>query len=328
MTDNLKLPDLNKLVKEFVEEEIQAKARELLEKQVIAWAKAIGGPSAILDNIEMETEMKEASMDLPTATIKTEQKTIMVHLPKVVWTLKTIAKISIPEVRMERQRIGDHHHVKTVWKTKHLGFGIKTKIPELYHYTTPAYADVPVTTMRLEEIKTEIPSVEMAPQKIIVDLPTVTTGVNRVKTMMPYITGAKVDIGGVIKDFVPGASILDTIIQLIQEAEEFKNNLINKVEEAIDSALSSTLEVIDSTLTKANEAINNIQDKYEEILKDLEERAGEHSEEIKRISKELEQKVKPILEQVNKLEETISKYDEAKLKALSFFKSISININF
>jgi len=320
-----KIPDFEKIVKGIIEEELNSKVKEWAAEQALAIAKSVGGPAAIADNVDIEMEMTEAKTEIPTLTISTNVQSFSYSVPEVTMRTKVVAKLHVPEVYMARERLSfNHKHCKTVWKVKHICCGAKTKVPEVHCWETPAYADVPKTRMVLREIKTDVPEVKMRLDNVKIELPAITVGTSLVSLNVPKVSKVTFDIAGLAKEFVPGGSILSALLEILEQAEEFRK----KLEEKIDKVITTTLEPVFEELQDLKEdvitAIDKVQDKYAAIIREMEDAAGEHSEEIrKQANKEIEE-VAEMKKQLEPIVEMMDRIEFIRNKAKSLVKNLKL----
>jgi hypothetical protein len=320
-----KLPNIDVIIKSIIEKELKAKAQEWAKDLALAKLRSLGGPSAVLNNVDVEIDFKQAKIELPTMIVGTNEHSFSYSIPEVTMKTKVVAKLHIPEVYMQRERLPfNHRHCKTVWVNKRINRWMKTKVPQVTCWETPAYADVPKTRMTLREMKTDIPEVKMKLETVKVDIPSFTLSKNMVSLDVPNIKKITFDFEGAIKDVIPGVGALNAILELIQKAEEFRKELEEKVDSAINEALNPVLEALLFLQEEIIQAIEKIENKYSEINRELQDMAGEHSEAINQIAKEESEKISLLLNQLEPINETINKIDNMIKRAKNLVKSIKL----
>ena len=320
-----KIPDLESIVKNIIEEELNSKVKEWAEEQALALAKAVGGPAAIADNIDIDMEMGDAKTEIPTLTLTTKEQSFSYSIPEVTMRTKVIAKFHIPEVYMHRERLPfNHKHCKTVWKVKHIGLGIKTKVPQVTCWETPAYTDIPKTRIVLRELKTDVPEVKMRLETIKIDLPSFTMGTTMVSLKVPEIKRVTFDVAGLAKEIVPGGSILSTLLEILEKAEEFRKKLEDKVDKVISTTLNPILLELRDLEEDIVTAIDRVQDKYAEIIRELEDTAGEHTEEIRKQANEEAEKIAEMMKQLEPIIDMMDKIESMRKKAKELIKNLKL----
>lgn len=328
MTTELKLPqipDIESIIKSIIEEEIKQKVVDWAERQALALAKSIGGPVALADNVDIEMEMGEAKTELPTLTVGSRLESFSYSVPQVIMKTKVIAKLHVPEVYMARERMPfDHHHCKTVWKTKHIGLGVKTKVPQVKCWNTPAYSDVPKTRMVIREMKTDVPEFSMRLEEVKVEVPTFSTGTTMVSMDVPQVKRITFDVAGIAKDIIPGGSVIHEILEIIQEIEEFRKAIEDRIDRAIDSLVDPVYESLRDLEEIIVKAVDQVQDRYAAIVREMEDTAGEHSEEIKKQVEEEKEKVEELMKQLKPIQDSIEQIEQAKNKALKLIRSLKL----
>lgn len=320
-----KIPDIGSIVKSIIGEEVKQRVVDWAERQALAMAKSIGGPAALADNVDIEMEMGEAKTELPSITVGSRFERFSYSVPQVTMKTKVVAKLHIPEVYMSRERLPfSHRHCKKVWKVKHVGFGVKTKVPEIKCWETPAYADVPKTRMVLREMKSDVPEISMNVVEVKVEVPTFTAGTTVVSMDVPKVKKVTFDVAGVAKDFIPGGSVVHEILEIIQEIEEFRKSVEEKVDRAIDSVVNPVYEALQELEEVIVKAVDEVQDRYAAIVRELEDAAGEHSDEIKKQMELEKEKVDELVKQLKPIQEAIETIESAKEKALKLVRSLKL----
>lgn len=320
-----KIPDIESIIKSIVEEEIKQKVVNWAERQALAAAKSMGGPAALADNVDIEMEVGEAKIELPTLTVGSRFESFSYSVPQVTMKTKVVAKLHVPEVYMSRERMPfDHHHCKTVWKNKHIGLGIKTKVPQVKCWDTPAYSDVPKTRMVIREMKTDIPEFSMRLEEVKVEVPTFTAGTSMVSMDVPQVKKITFDVAGIAKDFIPGGSIVHEILEIIQEVEEFRKSIEDKIDRVIDSVLDPVYESLRDFEELIVKAIDQVQDRYAAIVREMEDAAGEHSEEIKKQVEQEKVKVEELMKQLRPIQDSVEQVEQAKKKALKIIRNFKL----
>lgn len=262
-------------------------------------------------------EMGTANTELPTITIGKRVYDFSYSVPEVTMRIKVIAKLHVPEFYMSRERLPfNHKHCKTMWKVKHIGFGVKTKIPVVKCWETPAYTDVPKTRMVLREMKTDIPEVSMRDETIKLEVPTFTAGTTMVEMDVPVVKKVAFNVAGLAKDFIPGGSIIHEILEIIEKTEEFRKNLEEKITRVLGSVVNPILESLRDLEEDIVTAIDRVQDRYAAIVRELEDAAGEHSEEIRRQAEAEAEKVEELKKQLQPILDSMQKIEDAQNRAL------------
>ena len=319
------LPDVNAIVKDLIESEVRDKLDEWAKEQALAAAKAMGGPAALADNVKLDFEMAEEVISLPSVNVGTRKNSFSLDLPEVKMETQTVAKLHIPESYMERERLPfNHRHCKVRWKIRKIAFGIKTKVPELVCWETPAYADVPKVRMVLKEVKTDIPVVTMRTKTVSYDEPTLSAGTAQIKIQAPRVKRVSFDIEGIAKDFVPGGSIVAELLLLVQKANTFRETLKRKVSDAIETAVGPALRGLKDYVDEINTAIERVQGRYSEIIGELDHMAGDHSEEIRRKNEELSSQLQPLVKKLEPILDAIKNLDKARESALGLVDGIKL----
>lgn len=321
------------LTKSFIKEAIEEKSKQFVERlikqQILdAAAAASGGTSqalvALANNFDVQYSNEDVIIEIPTATIKMiVQEIATIRIPQITMELQTIAKLTIPEIVMVKRRVGWHHHVKALHKWVKAGF-IKTKVPNgVKHWKTPAYAHVPETRNRIEEIKTDVPVTTFREESIKTTLPSVTIEMVEEVFSVPVPSGLSVDIEGLILDLIPASNLLKEIIKQLRESQEFIEEFTEKAEYLLD-------DIIGKVTTKVLEQINILEDSMKDISLEFERlqkmllEKGASNNDIDNMLEKRNEDIDEILKSIKPYKETLIKIEEARMDALQLIQSIKL----
>ena len=324
---------IQNLTKTFIEEAIKDKAKEFIDrmirKQILdAAAATSGGISnalvAAANNFEVDWKEETVSVEVPSVTFDVKLEEIgRVRIPEVTMTLKTVAVLDIPEIVMVRRRVGDHHHVKVLHKWVKVG-PLKTKVPNgLKRWTTPAYAHVPETRTRREEIKTYIPVVSWREEILKTDLPSVVVEMKKEEFSVPVPKGISVDIEGFVLDAIPASNVIKEIIIQLREAEEFVEEYTEKAEHLLDDIVGKVTKKVLNQIEIFENQIEDINGEYEKIKKRLID-IGATAHEIENQVSKRNEEIERILESLKPYHEALKKIENARKKALQLIENIKV----
>lgn len=308
-----------------------------------ALVKEAIGPAASIDNISLETEMEEKVVKIPFTDYKAKKKTVSYHIPEVKSSTKTVAKFTVPVVKMEDEVCGQHPHSKTEcvgWTIADLPcgtkmckksgpFGSTIEYPcvkmcrsktcsgwKTKTWTTDIICTVPKTYSELREIKTDVLETKMKLVTNTTYIPEVVVGTKDVVISIPKIKKIKVDAEGLVKDIVPGASMVADAIEQVKRAEQFIINLEDTIRNEIDNQLSLYVNKFKNEINKINSTIIDIENDYKNRIA-LVIAEGNDQATIERIQKEMESKVAPINSEISKIKGFLDEMQAAKEKALA-----------
>jgi|GEM_PF-6587343 len=319
------LPDINSIIQNLIESEVKDKVVEWAQAKALAAAKSIGGAAALADNVKIDVEMVTEEFNVPSINVGTATRSFSFSIPEVKMVTKTLAELHVPETYMQRDRLPiNHKQCKVRWKMKKVGFGIKTKVPELVCWETPAYADVPKIRMVLKEFKSDVPEITMKVQTVSYDEPTFNATTIAIKMQVPKVKSVNFDVAGMAKDFIPGGSILFELLELLQEADAFRQTLQKKINDAVEAAVLPIYTPLKNFAEEVNAAIERVNDRYSEIIAELDHMAGDHSEEIRKQNAELSAKLESLTQQLLPLLDSMRTLEKARLHFASIANDIKL----
>lgn len=335
--------NLESIAKNIIESEIEKELKQRAEEMAKAFVKEAIGPAASIDNVSLETEMGEKVITIPFTEYKTKKESVSYHMPVVKTVTKTIAKFNVPVIKMETEVCGQQPHTKTEcvgYTIIDLPCGIKTctgngPFNTRYDYPCPKYCrsktckdfktttwttdikcDKPKTYSELREIKTDVLETKMQLVTYTTYIPEVVVGTKDIKISVPKIKKIKIDVEGIVKDIVPGASMVADAIEQAKRAEKFLVNLKDTIRNEIDKQLNPYLNRFNNEINKVNSTIINIETDYKNrIGRVIAE--GNDAASIKKIQKEMESDLAPLKAEVVKIRGLFDEMQSAKEKALS-----------
>jgi hypothetical protein len=321
------------LTKSFIKEAVEKKSKEFLERMIRqqildAASAASGGTSqalvALANNFEPQYRNEDVVIEIPTAKVEMVVNTVAsVSVPQITMKLQTVAKITVPEVVMVKRRVGWHHHVKALKKWVKIGF-VKTKVPNGFkHWKTPAYAHVPETRERIEEIKTHVPVTTFVEHSLKTSLPSVTIEMVAETFSVPVPIGLSVDLEGFALDVIPASNVLKEVVRQLKESQEF-------IEEYTEKAEILLNDVIGKVTIKVLDEINKLEDSVKDILVQIEAAQtqmlakGVSEDEINEFLNNRNSDVDRILESIKPYREALEDIEAARQKALDIIEDIQI----
>jgi DNA repair exonuclease SbcCD ATPase subunit len=164
----------------------------------------------------------------------------------------------------------------------------------------------------------------MSLKTIKLEFPVISLGMTMVSLNVPIVKRITFDFEGVIKEFVPGISILNALFEIIQKAEEFRKELEEKVDYMISVAINPVLEALQNLQDEIITSIEKIEDRYSQISRELEDFAGEHSEVISQQAALQAEKISDLFKQLEPINNAIEKIESIHKKALELTKSIKL----